>query len=114
MVKYPLDYVCSYCKAKTFKYIKGLCKPCYDRKRHRGTSEPYQPKTPRRYKFVRTAGGTEYEHRIIAKAQLGEVVHHRDKDGFNNEPDNLQKFDSQAEHLAEHARLRREQKNGRS
>ena len=47
------------------------------------------------------------EHRLVMEQALGrfltreEVVHHRDNDPGNNDPDNLELFGSNAEHLAE-------------
>lgn len=47
------------------------------------------------------------EHRLVAEASLGrylephEIVHHRDRNGGNNSPDNLQVM-TQAEHAALH------------
>lgn len=49
------------------------------------------------------------EHRLVMEKKLGrylqpqEVVHHKDKDGSkeNNDPDNLEVFGTNAEHLAE-------------
>lgn len=52
-----------------------------------------------------TARGYVAEHRLVMSLLLGrpltrkEVVHHRDSDTWNNQPDNLQLFASNAEHL---------------
>lgn len=52
--------------------------------------------------------GAVYEHRLVARDMVlgrplkpGEVVHHKDRDGTNNEPSNLQVM-TQAEHAALH------------
>lgn len=50
--------------------------------------------------------GVVLEHRIVAEKTLGrylspsEVVHHIDGNGLNNSPENLQVFQSNAQHLA--------------
>ena len=52
----------------------------------------------------------KHKHRIVAEIKIGrkllstEVVHHIDGDKFNNNPENLKIFKSQAEHLKEHLR----------
>lgn len=49
-----------------------------------------------------------HEHRVVAEQMLGrklnpgEVVHHRDGNKRNNDPENLQVFPSQADHLRWH------------
>jgi len=54
------------------------------------------------------SNGYIYEHILIAEEKLGryltdeETVHHLDNDGFNNSPDNLLIFASNAEHTAYH------------
>lgn len=40
----------------------------------------------------------------------GEVVHHKNQDRADNHPENLQVFSSNSDHMAEHARMRREDK----
>lgn len=67
------------------------------------------------YKKILT-GNKEYtfEHRLVMEEYLGrklkpeEVVHHIDGDRLNNNIDNLQLFDSVAEHTAHHHKLRKE------
>jgi hypothetical protein len=57
-------------------------------------------------KYVKRCG--RHEHRIVAEQILGrplepgEIVHHIDRDGRNNDPSNLMIFGSRAEHMAEH------------
>lgn len=52
--------------------------------------------------------GAVYEHMIIAEGKLGrrllpeEVVHHRDFNKLNNEPDNLMIFASNSDHVRFH------------
>jgi hypothetical protein len=54
---------------------------------------------------------SRHTHRVVAEQMLGrkllpgEVVHHIDRDKRNNNPANLQVFNSQAEHAAHHAKL---------
>lgn len=65
----------------------------------------------RRYKLYRTVrcegGRWEYEHRLVAARMLGrplrtdEIVHHKDGNGLNNEPENLEVL-SKGEHTTEH------------
>ena len=62
----------------------------------------YQPDHP-----YADSHGRVREHRLVAESVLGryllpaEVVHHKDDDPSNNDPENLQVFDSNADHLAE-------------
>jgi hypothetical protein len=48
-----------------------------------------------------------HEHRLVAERKLGrplapgEVVHHRDENGKNNDPDNLEVM-TQGHHMREH------------
>ena len=61
---------------------------------------PGHPEAHPRSKTVR-------EHRLVMEKKLGryllpgEVVHHKDDDRANNDPDNLEVFSSNAEHLSE-------------
>lgn len=62
----------------------------------------YSPEHP-----MRTNAGYVREHRLVMEKALGryltrnEVVHHKDKDKQNNDPSNLEVFDSNADHLRE-------------
>ncbi len=53
-----------------------------------------------------------HEHRVVAERILhrplksGEVVHHRDENKRNNNPDNIVIFASQSDHAKHHAELR--------
>ncbi len=49
----------------------------------------------------------EWEHRKIAKARKGEIVHHIDLDAANNDPSNLHVFPSPAAHSTAHRSLER-------
>lgn len=51
-------------------------------------------------------GKWRYEHRVIAKAKKGQVVHHMNHDGTDNRPENLQKMTNSA-HTSQHGRERR-------
>lgn len=59
------------------------------------------------------------QHRLIAEDRLGrlltakEVVHHRDSNSLNNDPENLQVMSSQREHIQLHARQRAEEQKAR-
>lgn len=54
----------------------------------------------------------KHEHRVVAERILGrtlrdgEIVHHRDGDKRNNNPENLVVFSSQSEHAKFHAEFR--------
>jgi len=59
-----------------------------------------------KYKYVKRGG--RHEHRVVAEEMLGrplapgEIVHHIDRDGRNNDPTNLVVLGSRAEHIEEH------------
>lgn len=54
-----------------------------------------------------TACGWMLEHRLVMEGMIGrrltpaEVVHHRDRNGLNNSPDNLELIEDRGKHLAE-------------
>ncbi len=60
------------------------------------------------YWVVMTPDGQRYEHRVIMERVIGrrlrrgEVVHHVDGDGRNNDPANLELMPSQAAHASAH------------
>jgi hypothetical protein len=53
-------------------------------------------------------GGRYYEHRLVAEVKLGrsllpgETVHHANKDGFDNRPDNIWVFRTNSDHARYH------------
>jgi len=57
------------------------------------------------YVSIKVNGQWRYEHRVVMERIIGrplqsrEVVHHRDKNPSNNEPDNLQLFPNMRVHL---------------
>lgn len=55
------------------------------------------------YVVIWTPDGWRREHRVIAGAAEGEVVHHRDRNKANNNPANLEVLRSHAEHMRIHA-----------
>lgn len=83
---------------------------------------PINPDGRRSYKTIhlpshpraRSTGHVD-EHVVVAEAKLGryllpsEVVHHKDEDRQNNDPENLHVFTSQAEHARYHKSLHPEQ-----
>ena len=56
------------------------------------------------YVMVKTNNGWQPEHRVIMGLQPGDprVVHHIDQNKENNDPANLQIFDSQGAHIRHH------------
>lgn len=54
-----------------------------------------------KHKKVKVNGKTQYEHRIIAKAAAGKIVHHKDENKANNARSNLVAI-TRAEHNREH------------
>ena len=58
--------------------------------------------------FITVEGRREYEHRYNMGARKGEVVRHKDGNPSNNDPDNLEIFSSQSEHMKLHAAKRKE------
>ncbi len=59
------------------------------------------------YFHVWTPNGYRQEHRIVAQAKPGEVVHHIDGNRQNNDPANLRVLPGHAEHLKIHQPTRR-------
>lgn len=65
-----------------------------------------------KYRLVYVDGKQKLEHRVVMEVKLGrkltrkEVVHHKDGDGLNNNPLNLEVM-SQSEHRREHGGPRR-------
>jgi len=51
-------------------------------------------------------GVREYKHRLVMNAPPGSVVHHKDGDRGNNNPDNLEIFENQSAHMKHHAAMR--------
>jgi hypothetical protein len=68
----------------------------------------------RGYRRISVDGKMVLEHRHVMEGVLGrpllpgEIVHHRDGDGLNNAPDNLELLRSQSEHVQEHGTFRSE------
>lgn len=64
-----------------------------------------------------TGSGIILEHRLVMEKKIGrylkktEVVHHKDEDRINNDPDNLQLFKNNSEHMKFHAKLKKGLKN---
>ena len=56
------------------------------------------------YVLIKTKDGWAMEHRVIMGLEPGDprVVHHIDRNKQNNDPANLQIFDSQSEHARHH------------
>ena len=61
--------------------------------------------TGKKHRYVKELG--RHQHRVVAEEVLGrplktgEIVHHKDNDGHNNNPDNLQ-ITTQSEHIKIH------------
>lgn len=99
---------CEHCKG-CGPFYKGLCKPCSLRNYRKGYPDRDIKKkgegtiTKAGYKLMTTKyGEREYEHRLITKAKIREVVHHKDNNPLNNSPDNLEVLPSQSEHMKLH------------
>lgn len=103
---------CSHCNGHG-PFTKGLCKPCSIRNYRKGYPDrDIREKgegtyTRAGYHLVTTLNGREYEHIRIARPKLGQVVHHKDGNPRNNDPDNLEVLASQSEHM----KLHRKEKN---
>ena len=63
----------------------------------------------RSYAAIKTADGWEQEHRVVMGVRRGDprVVHHIDGNKRNNDPINLQIYETQAAHMRQHAKERR-------
>ena len=59
---------------------------------------------------VKTDQGWQREHRVVAGAKCGEIVHHRDHDPTNNHPVNLMVM-TQSEHAKLHSQMVAQQLN---
>jgi HNH endonuclease len=107
--QYTNDARCEFCN-KLAVLRKGLCKACAIRKMRKGYVERdialrgSGTINTAGYRLVTRFGVREYEHRIIAKAKIGQVVHHKDNNTSNNHPDNLEVCSSQSEHMQKHRR----------
>lgn len=103
---------CSYCNT-TAKLRDELCQNCFARKQYKGSPEYARAKKGEGhlnsdgYRVVSYKHGRELEHRKVAKARIGQVVHHRDHNKLNNHLDNLELFPSQSEHMKLHQREKR-------
>lgn len=105
--QYEAGTPCSHC-GKVEKLRKFLCKACALRKNRKGYVErdiaPAGSGTTNTagYRLLTVNGKREYEHRVIARALPGEVVHHADRDRGNNDPTNLVVLANQSEHSKLH------------
>lgn len=57
---------------------------------------------PKGYRVHTINGEREYEHRLVMKAKIREIVHHKDGDPLNNDPGNLEILFSRSEHMKLH------------
>ncbi len=104
--------VCLYCPRTDIRAY-GLCEVHYKRWRTgRPMDAPYYPTRVHAasYKRVRIDGVVKRQHRVLMAERLGrelqpwEVVHHKDGNPRNNDPDNL-KLVSWVEHSKIHMTL---------
>lgn len=67
------------------------------------------------YWLIKTEKGWELEHRVVMSVKLGrpltedEIVHHKDEDKKNNDPENLE-LTTHEEHSREHMNFRKPSK----
>lgn len=107
--KYEPGARCEYCN-KIADLSIGLCNACYTRKARKGYVErDIAPKgagtiNAGGYRVHTRFGFREYEHVLVAKTKTGQVVHHKDGNKLNNDPNNLIVCSSQSEHMRLHRR----------
>jgi hypothetical protein len=99
-------------RAKELRYPHGMETVKVERRKDQVKMGPYlaayAPEHPRA-----NPAGYVLEHILVMEAELGrpielgEVVHHRDGNGHNNDPSNLRVFPSNAAHLSWHRIQRR-------
>lgn len=111
--------VCEHCGKVMFvrvNSIRRLCLDCIIKNLH--TQEVMQKQAESHSKCAKSyhkKQGNKYVHREVAEAMLGrplepgEIVHHRDGNPHNNDPENLMVM-TQSEHMKLHNQERRERK----
>lgn len=112
--QYSLGARCEHCGSfgRNGRLVKGFCHACYLRQFKKGYVErDIAPQgsgtlTKAGYRVITVDGKREYEHRHYMGARKGEVVHHKDGDPSNNDPDNLEILSSQSAHMKLHAAKR--------
>ncbi len=112
---------CSYCEKATNEYLKkGLCNNCYQRWKRNGVLQPQRRAKgtgsfdQQGYKIHCVNGKKYREHRLIAGAKPGQLVHHIDENPYNNDPDNLLILEGQKEHAQYHGNFGRMNKRKQS
>lgn len=110
--KYDGTTGCEHC-GKFGRLRKGLCNACATRLSRKGYVERDIAEKGKGtinaagYKVLTVNGEPEYEHRVIARPKIGQVVHHKDGNKLNNHPDNLEILSSQSEHMKQHWKERK-------
>lgn len=72
---------------------------------------PFNPDRPGARKLIRINGKDKYIYKVIAEVLIGrplrkgEVVHHKDEDHHNNDPDNLEVITQSAHIKLHHAKM---------